>query len=188
MDYFKYFRGMEYGMPNTNSPYNFQGFGNNLNVPTNTPWPLDFQDKSVQYNLNKLIASVKDSVGNEAKDEMEYNQLAKMAPNEEQKNLINTIKENEMIHNKIFRKIFTELTGVVLPLSNVTNMPEEKTNMNYVEMLTSAMLGELKAVERYREMLAYAPNKCIYDMIMYVMTDEICHAIKYNYLLLLNKQ
>lgn len=187
MDYFTYFRGMEYGMPNTTSPYGFQNFGNNLNVPSNTPWPLDFQDKSVQYNLNKLIAGVKDSIGNEAEDEMEYNKLAKLAPNDEQRNIINGIKENEMTHNKIFRKIFTELTGVILPTTNATTMPEEKATMSYTEMLTKAMLGEIKAVERYRELLAYAPNKCIYDMIMYVMTDEINHAIKYSYLLMLNK-
>jgi len=187
MDYFTYFRSTEYGMPNTNSPYSFQPFGNNLNVPTNTPWPIDFQDKSTQYNLNKLIASVKDSVGNEAEDEIEYNKMAKLAPNDEQREIINAIKENEMIHNKIFRKIFMELTGVVLPTTNVTNMPDEKNSMNYADMLKNAMFGEFKAVERYREMLAYAPNKAIYDMIMYVMTDEINHAIKYNYLIMLNK-
>ena len=187
MDYFTYFRGMEYGMPGANPQYGYQGFGNNLNTPSITPWPLDFQEKSTQYNLNKLITGVKDSIGNEAEDEMEYNKLARLAPNEEQRDIINSIKENEIIHNKIFRKIFTELTGVVLPSANVTTMPDEKDAMNYVEMLKKAMFGELKAVERYRELLAYAPNKCIYDMIMYVMTDEIRHAIKYNYLLMLNK-
>lgn len=187
MDYFTYLRSIEYGMPNSNSPYNFQTFGNNLNMPSNIPWPLDFQDKSTQYNLNKLIASVKESVGNEAEDEMEYNNMAKLAPNDEQKNVINYIKENEITHNKIFRKIFTELTGVVLPLANTTITPESKPQLSYTELLKNAMFGEFKAVERYREMLAYAPNTEIYNMIMYVMTDEINHAIKYSYLLMLNK-
>lgn len=187
MDYFTYFRGMEYGVPGTNPGYGYHGFGNNLNTPPNTPWPLDFQSKSAQYNLNKLITGVKESVGNEAEDEMEYNKLARLAPNEEQKDIINSIKENEIIHNKIFRKIFTELTGVILPIENVTTNPDEKNTLSYVEMLKNAMFGELKAVERYRELLAYAPSKAIYNMIMYVMTDEIKHAIKYNYLLMLNK-
>jgi len=187
MDYFTYFRGMEYGIPGVNPQYSYQGFGNNLNTPSATPWPLDFQDKSVQYNLNKLITGVKQSVGNEAEDEIEYNKLARLAPNEEQKEIINAIKENEIIHNKIFRKIFTELTGVMLPVENVTIKSDEKSTLSYAELLKKAMLSELKAVERYRELLAYAPNKYIYDMIMYVMTDEIRHAIKYNYLLMLNK-
>ena len=186
MDYFTYIRGMEYGMPN-NTPYNFQPFGYNLNANTDMAWPLTFQDKSVQFNLNKLITIVKESVADEQKDEMEYNMMAKLAPNDEQRDIIYSIRDNEKIHNKIFRKIFTELTGVVLQDNNNEIKMDENKNKNYIDLLKEALMGELKAVERYREMLAYSPNKNIYNMIMYVLTDEIRHAIKYQYLLYLNK-
>ncbi|MBR5227580.1 MAG: ferritin-like domain-containing protein [Clostridia bacterium] len=191
MDYFTYLRSGDYGYSDVNN-MNFggQNFGYSLasNQMPNMPWPLDFQSKSTQYNLNKLITGIKSSINNEQDDELEYMRLAELAPNNEQKEIINSIKDNEIIHSKILRKIFTELTGVVIP-ENPTqkNATMSKDNSNYTELLTKAMLGELRAVERYREFLAYAPNMEIYNMIMYILTDEIRHAIKYQYLLMLNK-
>lgn len=191
MDYFTYLRGGNYGFSDVNN-MNFAGqnFGYNLasNQMTNMPWPLDFQSKSTQYNLNKLITGIKNSINNEQDDELEYMQLAELAPNKEQKEIINSIKDNEVIHSKILRKIFTELTGVVIPENPMPkNTTISKDSSTYTELLTKAMLGELSAVERYREFLAYAPNMEIYNMIMYILTDEMRHAIKYQYLLMLNK-
>lgn len=181
MDYFTYLRGMEY-MPQNQ----YMNFGNNLNTQA-TPWVLDFQNKSTQYNLNNLITGIKNSIENEAEDETMYAMLAKLAPNDEQRDVILDIQSNEMLHGKIFKKIFNELTGVILQdtVSNTSKM--STTNTNYMDTLKEAFMGELMAIERYRELLAYAPNMEIYSMIMYVMTDEIRHALKYNYLMMLNK-
>lgn len=188
MDYFTYLRGMDYQMQNPAMSNNYQYMNMpNMDMGGTTPWPLTFQAKSTQYNLNELITGVKNSVGNEKDDEIMYTAMAKMAPNDEQREIITGIKENEMIHNKIFRKIFTELTGVVLPENITNNTTTTPMNKTYPDMLKEAFNGELKAIERYRELLAYAPNMEIYSMIMYVMTDEIRHALKYNYLMMLNK-
>lgn len=187
MDYFTYLRGMDYSMQNPNMMNNNQYMNMMADMNNTQPWPLTFQDKSTQYNLNKLINGVKNSVGNEKEDEMMYTALAKMAPNDEQKEIILSIKDNEMIHNKIFRKIFNELTGVILPENNMDTATTTMNNKSYTEMLQTAFMGELAAIERYRELLAYAPNMEIYSMIMYVMTDEIRHALKYNNLITLNK-
>ena len=190
MDYFTYLRSMDYQTPGITMNNNYKYM--NMNIPNIDmerafPWPLTFQSKSTQYNLNQLINEVKNSVGNEKDDEIMYSAMAKMAPNDEQRDIINDIKGNEMIHNKIFRKIFTELTGVVLPENTMDTATTATMNKSYPDMLKEAFSGELKAIERYRELLAYAPNMEIYSMIMYVMTDEIRHALKYNYLMMMNK-
>lgn len=188
MDYFTYLRNLDYSRSNPMSN-NYQYMNLTGSTGRIEPWPLTFQDKSTQYNLNELINGVKNSVGNEKDDEIMYTSLAEMAPNDEQKEIIISIKDNEIVHNKIFRKIFTELTGVVLQ-ENTMNSPNNKNmqfNKSYMEMLKEAFMGELSAIERYRELLAYAPNMEIYSMIMYVMTDEIRHAAQYNYLMMLNK-
>ncbi len=188
MDYFTYLRNIDYTMSNPNMMNNNQYMNMMADMNNTQPWPLTFQDKSTQYNLNKLITGVKNSVGNEKDDEIMYTNLAKMAPNDEQKDIILSIKDNEMIHNRIFRKIFNELTGVILPENSInTATTATMTNKSYTDMLQDAFMGELAAIERYRELLAYAPNMEIYSMIMYVMTDEIRHALKYNYLMMLNK-
>lgn len=187
MDYFTYLRNLDYSISNpiTNNNYQFMNIAGD--VGRAEPWPLTFQGRSTQFNLNQLITGVKNSVGNEKEDEIMYTALAEMAPNDEQKEIIISIKDNEIIHNKIFRKIFTELTGVVLQENTMNAMNTTTNNKSYIDMLKDAFMGELAAIERYRELLAYAPNMEIYSMIMYVMTDEIRHAFKYNYLMTLNK-
>ena len=146
----------------------------------NLPWILDFTNKSVQYNLNTAIQMIRNSVGDEAEDAAMYEALIKLAPNEEAKEIIVNIRDDEKIHNRVLREIFTELTGVVLPANTeIANIPK----FTYIEGIKKAFMGELKAVEKYREILAYMPTNELYNKILYIMTDEMKHAMKYNYLI-----
>ncbi len=146
----------------------------------NLPWILDFTNKSTQYNLNTAVTMVKNSISDEAEDAAMYEVLINMAPTEEAKEIITNIRDDEKIHNRILREVFTELTGVVLPnLPETTNYPK----ITYIDGIKKAFMGELKAVEKYREILTYMPNKELYNKILYIMTDEMKHAIKYNYLI-----
>lgn len=179
MDYYTYLRNMEFLNQMQN---NF----NDIRIDSE-PWPLTFQSKSSQFLLSKAIEKVKSYILDENEDEAFYDKLITLAPNEEQKKIIADIRDDEKIHAKIFRKIFTELTGVILPTtpSNMKHM--ENTNITYMDGLKKAFFGELDAVKKYRETMAYMPNKQLYDMFMYVITDEMRHADKYNYLITLNK-
>ena len=161
--------------------FNYYTNFNNYYMPReNLPWILDFTNKSVQYNLNAAINMIKNSVTDEAEDTAMYDALINMAPNEEAKDIITNIRNDEKIHNRLLREIFTELTGVVLPQNTeTTNYPK----LTYIDGLKKAFIGELKAVEKYREILNYMPNKELYNKILYIMTDEMKHAIKYNYLI-----
>ena len=160
---------------------NFYPNTNNYYMPReNLPWILDFTNKSVQYNLNTAISMIKDSVQDEAEDAAMYEALINIAPNEEAKKIISKIRDDEKIHNRLLREIFTKLTGVVLPQMPKTES-YEKTN--YIDGFKKAFMGELDAVEKYREILTYMPNKELYNKILYIMTDEMKHAIKYNYLI-----
>lgn len=167
MDYMNFFQGNEFGC-----------FRNTL------PWILDFTNKSVQYNLNKGINITKDSVGDETEDAMFYENLIQVAPNEEAKEIITSIRDDEKIHNTILRNIFTLLTGVILPQNSQMTGGKK---LSYLEGIKSALMGELKAVERYRELLTYMPTKEMQDIVFYILTDEIKHANKYNYLITMYK-
>lgn len=178
MDYYTYLRNMDI--------FNqMQNDVNNIRI-NDEPWPLTFQNKSTQFLLTKSIENVKSYVLDENEDEMFYDKLINLAPNEEQKKIIADIRDDEKIHAKIFRKIFTELTGVILP-NQIPSTSKMDTNFSYMEGLKKAFFGELEAVKKYREIMAYMPNKTLADMVMYVLTDEIRHADKYNYLITLNK-
>lgn len=179
MDYYTYLRNMEF-------LNQMQNDFNNVRID-DEPWPLTFQNKSSQFLLSKAIEHVKEYIADENEDEMFYDKLIKLAPSEEQKRIIADIRDDERIHGKIFRKIFTKLTGVVLPMPNPNMSKTEHENMSYMEGLKKALFGELNAVKKYRETMAYMPSKELYDMFMYVLTDEIRHSDKYNYLITLNK-
>ena len=56
-------------------------------------------------------------------------------------------------------------------------------SFSYKEGLKKAFFGELDAVKKYRKVLAAMTDKENYNMIMEIMTDEIIHANKYNYLI-----
>ena len=163
MDYFNYYTNFNNYMPRETMP-----------------WILDYTNKSIQYNLNTALNMVRNSVNDELEDAAMYEALINIAPNEEAKEIIKSIRNDEQIHNKILREVFTDLSGVVLPPSS-GNVNIEK--INYIDGIKKAFMGELKAVEKYREILTYMPNKELYNKILYIMTDEMKHAIKYNYLI-----
>lgn len=161
--------------------FNYYTSSNNFYMPReNLPWILDYTNKSVQYNLNTALTMIKNSVSDEIEDAAMYEALINMAPSEQAKEIITNIRDDEKIHNRLLREIFTELSGVVLPnVIDTSNYPKT----TYIDGIQNAFMGELKAVEKYRELLAYMPNKELYNKLLYIMTDEMKHAIKYNYLI-----
>ncbi len=161
--------------------FNYYTNYNNYYMPREKlPWILDFSNKSLQYNLNTAIQMIKNSVEDEAEDASMYEALINIAPNEEAKEIIANIRDDEKIHTRLLREIFAELTGVALPEDTSTKVYPKLT---YIDGIKKAFMGELKAVEKYREILTYMPTKELYNKLLYIMTDEMKHAIKYNYLI-----
>lgn len=179
MDYYTYLSNINYFNQMHNS-------GIDTRADTQ-PWPLTFQNKSSQFLLSKAIENVKSYIIDENEDEAFYDKLIQLAPNDDQKKIIADIRDDEKIHANIFRKIFTELTGVILPVTPNKMDKDSHSNLSYMDGLKTALFGELDAIKKYREIMTYMPNKTLYNMVMYVMTDEIRHADKYNYLITLNK-
>lgn len=161
--------------------FNYLPDYNNYYFPReDIPWILNYTDKSFQHNLNVTISMIKASITDEVEDAAMYEALIKAAPNEEAKKIIESIRDDEKIHNKLLREIFASLTGVILPMNNQTT---NYNNINYIDGIKKAFMGELHAVEKYREILTYMPTKELYNKILYIMTDEMKHATKYNYLI-----
>lgn len=114
-------------------------------------------------------------------DEMFYDILIEQAPTEKEKNIIKSIREDERKHNQILRRLYYEFTGQVLPIDILTN--EQKNNMDYKSNLEKALFGELDAVAKYRKILGTMPSGNSYTLLMSIMTDELRHASKYNFLI-----
>lgn len=132
----------------------------------------------------EVLELIKESVASEREDELFYDFLLSVATSQEDKNIIESIRNDERHHNQMFRKIYHELTGIVLPKAT-TEMEPEYT-ITYIQGLEKALMGELSAVEKYRKILAEMADKQRYNMVFEILTDELKHAAKYNFLITKN--
>ena len=157
--------------------YNFYGVNDfsyrNAN-PTNT-----YNDEII--TLNQAIELIRQSVRNEREDELFYDRLLEQAPTEKDKEIITSIRNDERKHNKILRDLYYNFTGQVIQpdmsMSNINN------TLTYQENLEKALFGELDAVVKYRKILGTMPSGNSYTLLMSIMTDELRHASKYNFLI-----
>ena len=74
---------------------------------------------------------------------------------------------------------------MILPADNLTN--SSNNQMSYKENLEKALFGELDAIKKYRKIMGTMPSGKSYTLLMSIMTDEIRHANKYNFLIQMQK-
>ena len=147
----------------------------------------NYRNNEIQSNdeeiitLNQAIGLIRQSVVNEKEDEIFYNTLIDQAPTEKEKNIIKSIRDDERKHNSILRKLYYEFTGQILPVDTLTE--ENNNNMDYKANLEKALFGELDAVVKYRKIMGTMPSGKSYTLLMSIMTDELRHANKYNFLI-----
>jgi rubrerythrin len=132
----------------------------------------------------EILELIRSSVASEREDELFYDFLISKAPNEEDIRIIESIRNDERHHNQMFRKIYLELTGVALPKAPEAKEPE--LDFTYMQGLEKALMGELSAVEKYRKILAEMSDKQRHNMVFEILTDELKHAAKYNFLIAKN--
>jgi rubrerythrin len=135
--------------------------------------------------LEKSLEGIKAGVQGEREDELFYDYLISVAPTEDEKNIIASIRDDERGHNKMFRQIYRSITGVTLPPATASDEEFTKPS-SYLEGIKKALFGELSAVERYRQIRMGLPTTMYRDILFNIITDEIKHSAKYNYLFTLN--
>lgn len=138
-------------------------------------------DELISYE--EALILIKKSVGNEKEDEMFYTNLIEKAHTEQAKQIIKTIKDDEIKHNKLLRQVYKYLTGTEIPVPTNIIVNESKNEKTYKEELEKALMGELQAVVKYRRIMGAMPDDETYTTIMSIMTDELRHADKYNFLI-----
>ena len=154
--------------------YGFNHYGYRSSESTNM-----YSDEII--TLNQAIELIRQSVGDEKEDELFYDSLIKQAPTEKEKEIIRSIRDDERKHNQILRQLYYEFTGQVIPVD--TSVVNSNNEQNYKEQLEKALFGELNAVVRYRRIMGTMPSGNSYALLMSIMTDELRHANKYNFLI-----
>lgn len=143
------------------------------------------QNRAVQdpyaypQNLPGALQLIREAVAGEREDALFYDYLISVAPSEEDKNIIRSIRDDERKHFRLFRQVYYELTGQSIPPGQDT---EFERPASYCAGIEKALFGELGAVERYRRILFALQDRRQINMLTEIITDEIKHAGKYNFL------
>ena len=147
---------------------------------------IPYRVSQMMYNpqLEKSLEGVKKAVQGEKEDEAFYNYLISIAPTKEEKDILASIREDERGHNMIFKQIYKEIMATEVPAGEEEAALEKPKS--YLEGLRKALFGELKAVEKYREIMKGLPTTLYKDLLFDIITDELKHSAKYNYLINLN--
>ncbi len=130
-------------------------------------------------DLQQALYLIRQAVAGETKDRMFYDYLISQAPNQKEKNIIASIRDDEIKHFGMFRHIYCEITGYFpKPLG------EEKFEKpdSYLEGIEEALFGELGAIEMYRKIYFGLKTQRHRNMLFEIITDELKHAAKYNFL------
>lgn len=143
------------------------------------PMPMQYGMMWNMEALQKSLELIKEAVSGEREDELFYDYLISVAPNQQEKNIIASIRDDEKKHNMMFRRIYKDLTGMEV---EVEAEEEFEKPASYVEGIKRALFGELKAVEKYRVIRQGLPNRYYRDMLFEIITDELKHSSLYNYL------
>ncbi|MCR1877206.1 ferritin-like domain-containing protein [Paraclostridium bifermentans] len=145
----------------------------NYNYPTS---------KAFMQSLNLMQQSVE----GEKSDALFYEWLINNIPTdsltqEESKSIkdtIESIREDEKSHNKKFKIMYKQLTGLDAKPEETEFIPPK----NFTEGILKALNGELNAVKRYREIMNGMPNLYYRDYVFNILTDKLRHANLYNYI------
>lgn len=142
---------------------------------------MPYMNYSMMHNnaLQNSLTLVKEAVSGEREDELFYDYLISVAPSKEEKDIIASIRDDERKHNVMFRRIYKAFTGMDIPARGEENFQKPSS---YLDGIKRALFGELKAVEKYREIRKGLPIGPYRDILFEIITDELKHASKYNYL------
>lgn len=147
--------------------------------------PMYQVDYTQIQNYQKALQLIRESVKSEKEDEMFYDYLINAAPSDKDKKIIEGIRNDERKHFKMFRQMYYEMTGTQLPPPEDVKFEKPKY---YISGIEKALFGELKAVERYRQIAFGLIGRKYLNMITEILTDELKHASMYNFLYAENKR
>ncbi|GED31121.1 MULTISPECIES: ferritin-like domain-containing protein [Brevibacillus] len=137
-----------------------------------------------QERMQTVLRLIQEAIAGERHDELFYDYLLSVAPTEQEKQVITGIRNDERKHNSYFRQIYTQLTGQRPRVSEEGETFQKPAS--YLDGIEQALMGELKAFEKYRVIYKYIPVQ-YRDTIFEIMTDEMKHASYYNWLYAKNK-
>jgi len=130
----------------------------------------------------QLIADVAQAINGEYSAIACYEQLARLAPNEETRNRILEIRSDEIRHYHTFSQIYHALTG-----RQPTPQINEGCPSAYIAGINFAFEDEQKTVDFYLDIADKATSPYVKERFKRAAADEQSHAVWFLYLLTMHK-
>ncbi|QQE73592.1 ferritin-like domain-containing protein [Brevibacillus composti] len=134
--------------------------------------------------LDVVTGMIREGIAGERSDELFYDYLISVAPTQQEKDVITSIRDDERKHRRLFRQLYAQLTGQRPGAAEEGEAFQRPAS--YLSGIEQALMGELKAFERYRTIYRHIPQQ-YRDTLFEIMTDELKHASYYNWLYAKNK-
>lgn len=162
---------------------NYQNDTYGYAMPASDPTPPGMTPPEALFsypqNLQNALEHIRDATGGETADRQFYTWLIERAPTNEDKQIISGIRDDEIGHYGLFRRLYTQITGQNAP--PVTEEPFTPP-ASYCEGLAKALLGEQNAVRNYRQILYAMQTRSHFNTVTQIITDELRHGLLYSYL------
>lgn len=136
----------------------------------------------LQNSINLMESSVEDE-NSAAKfyqwliDNIPTESLSKRQASEI-KRIIESIRDDELNHNKLFKKMYRDITGKEAVAEEEAFIPPE----NFRIGIEKALEDELNAVKKYREIIEGLPSAYYRDKVFNILSDELRHSNLYNFI------
>jgi len=134
--------------------------------------------------VRRSLVLIIDALGDETHDRMFYQYLLEIAPDRKHCEIIESIRNDEINHFKMFQMIYEEITceHPCKQQGEEFERPE-----SYCDAIEKALFGELEAVELYRKIMFGLCSQRHRDMLLEIITDEMKHSVKWNFLYNINR-
>ncbi len=126
-------------------------------------------------SFEQILHCIQKAVEDEATTAEFYRKLLKEAPNKLHKDFIEHAYRDELEHLQAFSKLYCYYTDET-PKYHI----EPICYACYKEGLLKALIGELEAVEFYRDVQLYTMDQVIIDTFFMAMVDEQEHATMFS--------
>lgn len=131
--------------------------------------------------LNAALELIKEAIKEEKQNEFFYESIIAKAPDENAKDILSSIRDDEKKHNEILRFIYSNISGEVI--ENPTEKVIESKETKYYEDLETALLKDVALVKKYRKIMGAMPTSRMHTLVMSILTDKLRHSALYNYLM-----
>ena len=143
---------------------------------------INFNTDKISYRccVQEAIDSIALLIESEYKSSLYYEKLISISENDSDRELIESIADDEKHHIQILKKIYLDFTG----RNHVCSLQLVGTGPSYKNAIMWALLDKFKIVKIYNSIFENLVNERHKASILRIINDELAHIGELNYMLL----